>query len=222
MSGDAGKKARWAKREMRKRGLFPGNSGLTTHRLQRAGDLVSLRLASWIAQNLVLGAHGRRSRQKVMIPQHDLRLRVHRFHTRCGVFLDSVRRFPVKLAHGLGPKPSCQRCAVCAQEARRRRVRRSARELREDTFASVALVRARLCLLRCSFAALFGGENKGTIRFAWPSRVFQNPRLATDSGRHDEITGFVVDRTAPRQSTRPTQRRVSSRGRRDGLGGRAE
>ena len=117
MSGDAGKKARWAKREMRKRGLFPGNSGLTTHRLQRAGDLVSLRLASWIAQNLVLGAHGRRSRQKVMIPQHDLRLRVHRFHTRCGVFLDSVRRFPVKLAHGLGPKPIC-RGVRCAHEKR--------------------------------------------------------------------------------------------------------
>ena len=103
---------------------FPGDSGLTTYRFQGPRDRVSARLASWVAQHLMRGdAHGDRSRQQVVIPQHHLRLRVHRVHTRFGV----VSRFGSAISREVGTRTGTQaelsRCAVCAREARRRRVR---------------------------------------------------------------------------------------------------
>ena len=83
------------------------------------------------------------------------------------LFLDSFRRFPVKLAHGLGPKPICRgvrcahekRVAVACGEMRARydRARSRVSHLAPVSFESVARSRH------------FSGENKGTIRFAWPS-----------------------------------------------------
>lgn len=97
MSGDAGNKfAVGETGNAKARVRFPATRG-ATYRLQRAGDRVSVGLARWVAPNPVGDdAQGCRSRQQVVIPQQHLRLRVHRVHARFGVFLDSVRRFPVK------------------------------------------------------------------------------------------------------------------------------
>lgn len=95
MSGDAGNKSRRAKRERERASSFSRRLGLTTHRLERTGERVSVRLALRAVQDSVReDAHGRRSRQQVVVPQHHLRLRVHRVHARFGVFLDSVGDFP--------------------------------------------------------------------------------------------------------------------------------
>ena len=95
MSGDAGNKSRRAKRERERASSFSRRLGSTTHRLERTGERVSVRLALRAVQDSVReDAHGRRSRQQVVVPQHHLRLRVHRVHARFGVFLASSSESP--------------------------------------------------------------------------------------------------------------------------------
>ena len=159
MSGDAGKKSRRAKRERESASSFSRRLGLTTHRLQRTGERVSVRLALRAVHDSVgEDAHGRRSRQQVVVPQHHLRLRVHRVHARFGVFLDSVRRFPVKLAHGLDPTRAVAVCGVRARSTSPSRATRCARPPRRPVRECRPRARPSLSS-RCSFAALFG-ENK--------------------------------------------------------------
>jgi len=78
-----------------------------------------------------------------------------------------------------GTRPELSRCSECAREERRRRTQRNGARFREGPFASVALARVRLCRLRCSFAALFGG-NKETLSVCVAERRGRVPRRISD------------------------------------------
>ena len=192
MSGDAGKKSRRAKRERESASSFSRRLGLTTHRLQRTGERVSVRLALRAVHDSVgEDAHGRRSRQQVVVPQHHLRLRVHRVHARFGVFLDSVRRFPVKLAHGLDPTRPVAVCGVRAKSTSPSRATRCARTPRRPVRECRPRARPSLSS-RCSFAALFG-ENKrrdASVCVALPTRVGESDEFRAPRGGHVGIAGF--------------------------------
>ena len=83
------------------------------------------------------------------------------------LFLDSFRRFPVKLAHGLGPKPIC-RGVRCAHEKRAAVACGEMRARYERTRSRVSHL-APVSVESVARSRHFSGENKGTIRFAWPS-----------------------------------------------------
>jgi len=208
MSGDAGNKSRRAKRERERASSFSRRLGSTTHRLERTGERVSVRLALRAVQDSVReDAHGRRSRQQVVVPQHHLRLRVHRVHARFGVFLDSVRRFPVKLAHGLDPTRPVAVCGVRARSTSDVACDEMRASSSESPFASVDQTRVRLCRLVVRSRYFSAKQTKrrfglrGSRRAsANPTSFFRRRRVGTSGSRV-----FVADRTAQRRSIRPAR-----------------
>jgi hypothetical protein len=196
MSGDAGNKSRRAKRERERASSFSRRLGLTTHRLERTGERVSVRLALRAVQDSVReDAHGRRSRQQVVVPQHHLRLRVHRVHARFGVFLDSV---PSAISRKVGtrtrPDPSRRGVRRAREKHVGRRVRRDKRFLLRRPVRECRPKNARPSLSsRCSFAAFFGETNEKTLRFAWLStRVGESDKRVSraEGWARGRIAGF--------------------------------
>lgn len=227
MSGDAGNKSRRAKRERERASSFSRRLGSTTHRLERTGERVSVRLALRAVQDSVReDAHGRRSRQQVVVPKHHLRLRVHRVHARFGVFLDSVRRFPVKLAHGLDPTRAVAVCGVRARSTSNVACDEINASSSEGPFASVdRKTRVRLCRLVVRSRRFSAKQTKRRFGLRGSRRASANPTKefrAPKGGHAGGSRVFVADRTAQRRSIRPAQRRASSRDRRDGFGRWAE
>lgn len=193
MSGDAGNKSRRAKRERERASSFSRRLGSTTHRLERTGERVSVRLALRAVQDSVReDAHGRRSRQQVVVPQHHLRLRVHRVHARFGVFLDSVRRFPVKLAHGLDPTRAVAVCGVRARSTSDVACDEMRASSSESPFASVDQTRVRLCRLVVRSRRFSAKQTKRRFGLRGSRRASANPtkEFRAPKGGHVGIAGF--------------------------------
>jgi hypothetical protein len=209
MSGDAGNKSRRAKRERERASSFSRRLGLTTHRLERTGERVSVRLALRAVQDSVReDAHGRRSRQQVVVPQHHLRLRVHRVHARFGVFLDSV---PSAISRKVGTRTRPDPTRRGVRRAREKHVSVACDEMRasssESPFASVDQTRVRLCRLVVRSRYFSAKQTKrrfglrGSRRAsANPTSFFRRRRVGTSGSRV-----FVADRTAQRRSIRPAR-----------------
>jgi hypothetical protein len=194
MSGDAGNKSRRAKRERERASSFSRRLGSTTHRLERTGERVSVRLALRAVQDSVReDAHGRRSRQQVVVPKHHLRLRVHRVHARFGVFLDSVRRFPVKLAHGLDPTRAVAVCGVRARSTSDVACDEINASSSEGPFASVdRKTRVRLCRLVVRSRRFSAKQTKRRFGLRGSRRASANPtkEFRAPKGGHVGIAGF--------------------------------
>jgi len=195
MSGDAGNKSRRAKRERERASSFSRRLGSTTHRLERTGERVSVRLALRAVQDSVReDAHGRRSRQQVVVPQHHLRLRVHRVHARFGVFLDSV---PSAISRKVGtrtrPDPTRRGVRRAREKHVGRRVRRDKRFLlRRPVRECRPKARVRLCRLVVRSRRFSAKQTKRRFGLRGSRRASANPtkEFRAPKGGHVGIAGF--------------------------------